>query len=266
MILAKRSPWFHKFFQGQENHERCAVAFFNFSEKIIQTAIDVIYGKEIILPIKEKNRLTSFLSKLGVIWSEENMGTGADVTTAPKGSTEVDQAQSKKNVTNKAIDVSCKPPSAKKSSASNDDKSIGKHFNVESSNENDFYAVLDQFTETSNEELEKINHMLLGESGDPTRMYKCMKCTDKSKFFTQAEKHHQEHEFEAFRPVRETLRKAELDRQKDAQNLEKIEKGIGKIDKKTLIRALRYDQANLFNFLINLGLFHGVVCALSVLL
>ena len=260
MILAKRSPWFHKFFQGQENHEQCAVAFFNFSENIIQTAIDVIYGKEIILPIKEKNRLTSFLSKLGVIWSEENMGTGADVTTAPKGSTEVDQAPKK------AINASFKPPSTKKSSASNEAKAIGEHFNVESSNENDFYAVLDQFTETSNEELEKINHMLLGESGDPTRMYKCMKCPDKYKFFTQAEKHHQEHEFEAFRPVRETLRKAELDRQKDAQNLEKIEKGIGKIDKKTLIRALRYDQANLFNFLINLGLFHGIVCALSVLL
>ena len=256
MILAKRSPWFHKFFQGQENHEQCAVAFFNFSENIIQTAIDVIYGKEIILPIKEKNRLTSFLSKLGVIWSEENMGTGADVTTAPKGSTEVDQAQSKKKVTNKAIDER-KPPSAKKSSASNDDKSIGQHFNVESSNENDFYAVLDQFTETSNEELEKINHMLLGESGDPTRMYKCMKCPDKSKFFTQAEKHHQEHEFEAFRPVRETLRKAELDRQKDAQNLEKIEKGIGNIDKKRLIRALRYGQSYLFNFSKNHGLFHA---------
>jgi hypothetical protein len=43
----------------------CDVAFFNISDKIVQSAIDVIYGKEVIFPEKDKQRLTWFLTKLG---------------------------------------------------------------------------------------------------------------------------------------------------------------------------------------------------------
>ena len=86
--------------------------------------------------------------------------------------------------------------------------------------------------------------MLIGESGEPDLQYKCLKCPSTSKFFTQAERHNLEHEHEAFSSVRETLRTAELERANDAKNIAKIEKGIGKTDGKTLVRALR--SVNLF--------------------
>ena len=122
---------------------------------------------------------------------------------------------------------------------------VQKEKQKDSSNEDDLFSILDQFTETSEEELQKINHILIGTNGQPDRGYKCMKCVEKFKFFTQAQKHHTEHEFIAFQPVREMLKRAELGRQDDDQNLSKIEKAIGKAEKKKLIRALRRINENL---------------------
>ena len=279
LILAQRSPWFHKLFQSQETGkgERCHVAFFNFTEKMVQNAIDVIYGKEIILTINEKNRLSSLLSKLDVTWSKfepnehkelkepkdlkepkkqkklkdpnEPIAMESDITEKEGASKESPHLIRKRNDKKQTIhtqprtieESEFKQPTTPPSTSS---------FNVlvkqkDSSNEDDFFSILDQFTETSEEELQKINHILIGENGQPDRGYKCMKCVEKFKFFTQAQKHHNEHEFIAFQPVREMLKRAELGRQDDDTNLSKIEKAIGKADKKKLIRALRQINENL---------------------
>ena len=44
---------------------------FGVTEKVVQATIDLIYGKEIIFPSKEKQRLTWFLTKLGVQWCDK---------------------------------------------------------------------------------------------------------------------------------------------------------------------------------------------------
>ena len=72
--------------------------------------------------------------------------------------------------------------------------------------QNEFYAILDQFTETNDEELAKISHMLIGEDGKPDRRYKCLNCEKSSNFFTQAQRHHLEHKHSELSFVRETLK------------------------------------------------------------
>jgi len=115
----------------------------------------------------------------------------------------------------------------------------------ENSCKNDFYAILDQFTETSDEELNRINHMLIGESGTKSRGYKCLKCELQCKYFTQAKKHHSEHEFTRLAPVRELIKRAALEQQSYEQDIAKFEKAVGTADKKRLVRALRTMNENL---------------------
>ena len=44
--------------------------FFNISEKIVRATVDLIYGKEIMFPQKDKGKYAWFLSKLGVNWQD----------------------------------------------------------------------------------------------------------------------------------------------------------------------------------------------------
>ena len=46
----------------------CDIVFFNINESVVKTCISLIYGKEVVVSHKEKNRIISFLSKLGVKW------------------------------------------------------------------------------------------------------------------------------------------------------------------------------------------------------
>lgn len=275
LVLAKKSPWFHRFFQSLENTTCYNVSFFGYTENLVQAVIDVIYEKEILFPSKDKGRLTSILTKLGVSWSDENIpeemtkeashsislkpkdnekeAARKDEQTCPMGeesppnSPTVRQAplpiksdfKANKNVTMQ-LPVQSKSDLTAKTTVK------------ETCNENDFHEILDQFTETNDEELKKISHMLIGEAGKPDRNYKCLKCPKSFKYFSQAQKHHKEHEFNQFSSVRETLKKAELERQNDDQNISKIEKGIGKTDKKKLISALRRINENLHKHLENL--------------
>jgi hypothetical protein len=246
MTLATSSSWFHKYFQSRENMKVCDVTFFNISDKIVQSAIDVIYGKEIIFPEKDKQKLTWFLTKLGVKWSDEmeqsptkqlqntlvETPTSLELSIPPTPKVKVvTSANSSKG--------SMLPPTKSKSLEKTPEPKQQVLERKETTCEEDFFSVLDKFTETSEEELAKIGHMLIGESGTQDRRYKCLKCPGTSKFFTQAERHNLEHEHEAFSSVRNTLRKAELERANDAKNIAKIEKGIGKTEGKTLLRALR---------------------------
>ena len=215
----------------------CDIVFFNVAERVLQAAIDVIYGEEIVFPAKQKNTLIWLLNKLQVKWSEEETPVEAAAvvvesnlpTSQPSGST----------------DFSLQPPNVKKQKQLQKKLSTVFEEPALAATKEDFYAILDTFTETSDEELRKIHHMLLGESGTLTRKYKCLKCEKSSKFFTQAERHHLEHEHSALSVVRETLKKAELERAIDSKNISKLEKGIGKMEDKKLIRSLRLINDNL---------------------
>ena len=114
------------------------------------------------------------------------------------------------------------------------------------------YQILDQFTETSEEELKKINHVIIGNSGSKNRGYRCLKCYNNSKYFAQAKKHNNEHEFERLRPIIEKLKKAELERKSEDQNIDKIKKSIGHTEKKKIIKALRQITENLTKHLVTL--------------
>ena len=218
----------------------CDVAFFNVSDNIVKSAIDVMYGKEILFPEKQKHKLTWFLTKLGVKWSDE-VRTGEDKEIPPEKlqNPDIETPMNLEPVITAANSSKESMPSSISSKSLKKAAEPKQQLLARNEAKEDFFEILDKFTETSEDELKKINHMLIGESGEPDRQYKCLKCPSRSKFFTQAERHNLEHEHEAFSSVRETLRKAELERANDAKNIAKIEKGIGKTDGKTLVRALR---------------------------
>ena len=248
MILAQRSPWFHKLFSQQRTGNALSVVFFGFGENIVQAVINVIYGKTVIVSIKDKGRVIALFKKLGVEWSEkfEEKEDLASRTTEDSNKQDIiskNSPPSKKLKINEKESVKTPDPTlAKQPSAppplqkkSTEMPMIGKR----NSNEEDLYAILDSFTETSEEELERIKHTLVGENRDPNRKYKCTICKEEFKHFTQARNHHEEHEFLAFKPIREALRKAELDRQRDDKHISDLEKQIGKTEKKSIKRALK---------------------------
>ena len=234
LMLARSSPWFHKYFQLREKMQICDIVFFNVSEKVVQSAIDVLYGKEITFPAKDKNKLTWFLTKLEVKWMDSD---------EPIENYAIDESPTipVENPRSSSIFPPMPSPKRKLSDVSHPRDPIP--VKKSTTTEEDLFAILDEFTETNAEELAKIGHMQIGESGNVNRSYKCLKCESVSKFFTQAEKHNLEHEHEAFSDVRATLKNTELERKSIAKSINKIEKGTGNFGKgitvKKRIQALR---------------------------
>ena len=245
LVLAQTSQWFHRFFQSQKVATEYHIAFFNYSEQMIQTLVDIMNGKEVVIPVKEKNRLVSLLDKLGVKWEEH----AVDLLDRPS-SQDLQPENRRENLPNSksfplASNEMCPPPSNLQPSQEDTESRIDSEEAAKARDKEDFFAILDTFTETSEEELQRTNHVMFGESGEKSRGYQCLICSVKSNYFTQAKKHHDEHEFESLKPVREKLKKAELDRKNDEQDIAKLEKAIGSTDKKRLLRALRQINENL---------------------
>ena len=238
----------------------------------MQAAIDIISGQELLITVKEKGKVIDLLSKLGVkctVQQEIITNVMPQETTRAQQSNKISKSQQESSFPStsaESIDIGMRPlvhpdPDPTISTVSvgetvsevsvGVDKYVRKEMTEEreNSNKEDFFAILDQFTETSDKELEKINHMLFGESGSKNRGYKCLKCELQFKYFTQAKKHHSEHEFTRLAPVREKLKKAEMDRQNDEQDIAKFEKAIGVTEKKKLKRALRQINENLHKHL-----------------
>ena len=220
LTLAEGSPWFHKLFQSGENTKDRDVVLFGVSDKVVQATIDIIYGKEIIFPYKEKQRLTWFLNKLGVKWCDKE--TLDDAVTSPSCS--LDPAPSGSNPqtsemeppktlklksTEKQLDGSKEPAQQSKTEDPKSSENQLGQIEEEEQNkarQNEFYEILDKFTETNAEELAKISHMLIGEDGKPDRRYKCLNCEKSSNFFTQAQRHNLEHKHNELSFARETLK------------------------------------------------------------
>lgn len=193
---------------------------FGVTEKVAQATIDIIYGKEIIFPSKEKQRLTWFLTKLGVKWCDKD--TLDEAITTPSCSLDPGKSvgnpqtlemeppkKLKPQANEKQLDkqkVPVQHPMALEQKSSENQLSQTESEEHKKARQNEFYAILDQFTETNAEELEKISHILIGEDGKPDRRYKCLNCEKSSSFFTQAERHHLEHKHNELSFARETLK------------------------------------------------------------
>ena len=233
LVLAQSSQWFHRFFQSHKVSTEYHVAFFNHDEQTIQTVIDIINGKEVVIPSRDKSRLVSLLNKLGMKWEDQTTLVLRD------RHSEKNAKNLRDNEVAPSVSSAMLPPPVLNPSAcvsAGDTKSTA---DLKEPAKDDFYAILDTFTETSAEELERVNHVLVGKSGDKNRGYKCKICNVQSKYFSQAKKHHSDHEFEYLKPITEKMKKAEMDRRNDEQDISKFEKAIGSIDKKRIKRALR---------------------------
>ena len=172
MFLAQRSPWFHRFFQSHTATEY-HIALFNINEQTVRAAIDVMSGKELVMSVREKNRVVNLLSRLEVKCAEE------ELTTEDVASQEMSR-DNQSDKSSRSQNPSMKPPTSSRQTeilppfplppappaptaspgvATNVEKE--KTETEEKSCKNDFYAILDQFTVTSHEELNRINHMMM---------------------------------------------------------------------------------------------------------
>ena len=104
-------------------------------------------------------------------------------------------------------------------------------------NDDDFYSLLDRFTQTDQAELTRIEHLVVDGN---KRGYECKRCQHLSKFFTAAEKHFYDHD--TYSKEKRLLRKVEEERQEARKNIAKLEKGVGKVKNKVLEKSLRSIQ------------------------
>ena len=81
-----------------------------------------------------------------------------------------------------------------------------------SSKKNKFYAELEDFTISNDEELATINHSRIFTQLQNKKKYKCIKCGSMSQYFSEAERHKMEHDYNEFSHVREALKTIEIDR------------------------------------------------------
>ena len=253
MVLAQASRWFHRFFQSHKVSTEYHVAIFNYDEQTIQAMIDIINGKEVVISFKEKGRLVSLLDRLGVKWEDQ---TTSDFLDRPPRSEKNAQNLRDNELTPSVSNVTLPPsiliPPASGSQVDMESDSLADMGGrtdfkepAKVKEKEDIYAILDTFTETSEEELKRINHALVGKSGQKCRGYKCTICKAQSNYFSQAKKHHSEHEFEYLKPISEKMKKAEMNRKSEEQDIVKFEKAIGSTDKKRLTRVLRHSIENL---------------------
>ena len=221
--------------------------FCNVNYRVVKACVDILYGKEVTVSVKDKNRVTFMLSKLGVKWqdqsqvndkrestgdgechSDQTKGKGSSLAVPPQVAIADDQVESLQPIplTPPALATSLneKSPSTMDVPLLPDNKSL--------------HEELEEFTITDDAEVKNVWHKKLFErrAGDPK--YECLKCGLTWLSFHQADHHHLEHEFEETRKVRETLKAAELERAKYAKTLSKIRKVVGKTDKKKLLKLL----------------------------
>ena len=81
-----------------------------------------------------------------------------------------------------------------------------------SSKRNKFFDELDEFTITNDEEVAKIQHVRIFGRMMSNKKYKCIKCNSTSQYFSEAERHKLEHDYDEFSNVREALKTIEIDR------------------------------------------------------
>ena len=83
---------------------------------------------------------------------------------------------------------------------------------VSSKKKNKFYAELEDFTISNDEELATINHIRIFTQLKSQKKYKCIKCGSMSQYFSEAERHKMEHDYNEFSHVRDALKTIEIDR------------------------------------------------------
>ena len=113
-------------------------------------------------------------------------------------------------------------------------------------NKSEFYSMLEDFTETCDDELTKICHRKLSKV-EGNKKYKCTKCGITWQYLHEADSHFLEHQHSDCKGARETIKKAEEERAKDYKSMSKIEKVWMKGDKKKLTFLLSKIISNLRN-------------------
>jgi len=256
LVLASNSKWFHDKFKDSQSTERCDIYLFNTHHHVLRAFVNVLYGEETLFPSKDQKRLIFLLSKFGVKWEyvvDKKVDSAKDILKRP-------DTESKDDADNVELS-SIIPPYVPKTGAEETGSTLEDHGEVKdvtadkpsthdaSSHKvqinDDYYEVLDEFTEADDGELEKINHVKMVICGSNQHKYKCTKCGMLWRFFSQAEHHHIEHEFTKTKHIREVLKDAELERTKDLKSLKKIEKIAGTAKASKALQTLDRITSNL---------------------
>ena len=166
-LLAQESSWFHNYFKSIMNAQICDIAFFGTHGEVMQSAVDIIYGKEIKLNNKHKHRVVWLLDKLGVKWCQDDPLEDSNTSqerrvqeckTIPQNVNAIEETSDSEKEREKT-----EVKSIEDGKAINIPQTTGSVKETATATDDDFYAILDKFTETSDEELSKIHHLIIGD-------------------------------------------------------------------------------------------------------
>merc|ERR1719309_1384642 len=252
-ILAAKSPWFHNFFKKSKNNSgSCDVIFFNIGKNVLKAFLDLSYGKEVTFPLKEKHRLTFFLSKLGVKWEDKSgtecLSTKKTVSTSEEARHEAASMNEEARHEVKVISADTPAKGPKQILSAPPMANILSRTDVLEPPQEEVDTILEEYTITSTNDLQQIGHKKLQQKGQGGHKYKCLKCNLSWQFLSEAEDHHLEHEFEESKNIRAKLKSVELGRARDAKTLSKVEKMLmGKCDPSKIMKVLDKVASNLKN-------------------
>ena len=90
-MLATRSSFFHNIFTHKQNEGKSVnVVLIDCSFEAVKTAVDVILGLRVVVPVKNANRVKHLLNKWQVKFSADADGVGVSETSSEEVKSTVD--------------------------------------------------------------------------------------------------------------------------------------------------------------------------------
>ena len=77
---------------------------------------------------------------------------------------------------------------------------------------NKFYAELEEFTISNDEDLAAIEHIRIFSKLQSHKKYNCIRCNSTSRYFSEADRHKMGHDYNKFWNIRDALKTIEIDR------------------------------------------------------
>ena len=181
-MLAQQSPFFNRLFLSRSNIKDADIFFPTIKQSVIQTAIDVIYGKKSKVDDTDLKRVVAFLNLIEV----EYLVTRTDEKLSEE------QKQDRETTTH-----TTRPPPSKKLQTAEGSTVILSHIEEErmermESEEDERDTLKTDFTVTtaSDTKVQSIDHSWIQLPGRNRNQYSCNHCNQYCISITQAESHY----------------------------------------------------------------------------
>ena len=208
LSLAKRSSYFHQIFSQEHNKGKVSICMFEFSREIVKLALDVTFGSEVNVTVKQSGRLKFLLNRLKIKFEAKTTTAAVQQNETPAsilGNQEEERAELQEEERTKHEEERAKVEEEKRTkneqeqqeeqesecARNREELAKNEHYqpaDVEQEKQPQSNSSLFNWTETTSDiDLENIFHIRI--TGQKGEKYLCIKCKATSNYYRLAEKH-----------------------------------------------------------------------------